>query len=350
MQTRIFFKESRRFLKENKKRIMLFTILGAVIFALFILVNLMKNNDSSSLENARTEEISDMAEFSIYIEKKDWIPFNNNALLEKVLFSEKPVKKVEQETGIKFANLLELQKEEEFIPTGEDRGVIGVLRDVTNEAMVFQVKIGTEKDNMEVANYYFDMIMNNEVDILKDKKIYVLNAPEIKELTQQDLAFVEENNNEISPLVLIIQLFVSLFAGFILGVLVSIFYHIFNKKISYAFNYNIDEKDIFLIERESQDKFIYDIINPKNEDKIIVVENSLPSKVLNKLSSPDQKVITTTNLIEIDPKIEMAEIVFVIVENNTTKFWYNSQREYLKRFDSKIKIVQVPNSILEENK
>lgn len=350
MQTRVFFKESKRFLIENKKRILLFTILGAVLFTVFTAVNLITNNDDSSSKDEQTEDIKDMAEFSIYIEKKDWIPFNNNALLEKILFSEDPIKKAESETKIEISDLLEKQEEEEFIPTGEDRGVIGVRRDVTNEAMVFQFKVGTKKENLKLANYYFDTIMNDELEILNDKKIYVLSAPEIIELTKEDTAFIEENSTTISPLLLIVELIVSVFAGFVVGVLISILYHVFNKKINYAFNYNIDEKDIFLMERESQDKFIYDIINPRSEDKIIVVENSLPSKILNKLSAPNQKVITTTNLIEIDPKIEMSEIVFVLVENNTTKSWYNTQREYLKRFDSKVKVVQVPNSILEENK
>lgn len=349
MQTRVFFKESKRFLKENKKRILLFTILGAVLFVLFTAVNLIKNNDDSSTDTAQTEEISDMAKFVIYIEKNDDTHFNNNVLLEKLLFSNEAVKVAEKETGVEITDLLIEQEETEFVPTAEDRGAIGIVRDLSNETMVFQFKVGSEEDNMKVANYYFDKIQNNEVDLLKDKKVYVLNTPEIKELSQEDTVFIEESTEIVSPLLLIVELVVSLFAGFIVGILISILYHIFNKKINYAFNYNIDEKDIFLMERESQDKFIYDIIHPKSEDKIIVVEHSLPSKILNKFSTPNQKVITTTNLIEIDPKIKIPEIVFVIVENDTTKSWYNTQREYLKRFDSKIKIVQVPNTILEEN-
>lgn len=346
MQTRVFFKESKRFLKENKKRILLFTILGAVIFALFTAVNLIKNNDDST-ENAQTEEISDMAQFVIYIEKNDDTHFNNNVLLEKLLFSNETVKVAEKETGVEITDLLVEQEETEFVPTAEDRGAIGIVRDLSNETMVFQVKVGSEEDNMKVANYYFDKIQNNEVDLLKDKKVYVLNTPEIKELSQEDTAFIEETTKTISPLLLIVELVVSLFAGFVLGVLVSILYHVFNKKISYAFNYNIDEKDMFLMERESQDNLVYDITNPKSEEKIIVAEHSLPSSLLNNVSTKSQKIMTTSNLIEISPKLDIEEIVFVIVENNTTKAWYNTQREYLKKFDSAVKIIQVPESIFE---
>lgn len=346
MQTQVFFKESKRFLLENKKRILLFTFLGAIIFAIFTAVSFMKYGNESLSKEAKNDEVNNFAEFSLYIEKQDWIPFNNNVLLEKIFFSENSVKEAELETGVEITDLLEAQEEQEFIPTGEDRGVIGVLRDVTNEAMVFQVKIGTEKENLEVANYYFDKIMNNEIELLNDKKIYVLSSPKIIELSQEEAAFIEEENSTtVSPLLLIIEFLISLFAGFLLGVLISIFYHVFNKKINYAFNYNINEEDIFLMERQSQDRLVYDVINPKNEEKIIIAEDLLPSKFLNKVTESSQSIITTTNLIEISPRLKIPEIVFVIVENSTTKSWYNTQREYLKRFDSKVKVVQVPESI-----
>ena len=350
MQTQVFFKEAKRFLIENKKRILLFTIFGAVIFALFTAVNLMKNNSDSMSEDTQTEKISDMAEFVIYIEKNDDTHFNNNVLLEKALFSDEAVKAVETETAVEITDLLAEQVETEFVPTAEDRGAIGIVRDLSNETMKFQFKVGSEKDNLEVANYYFDLIMNNEVDLLKDKKTYVLSAPEIKELSQEDTVFIEENTKSVSPILLIIELLVSLFAGFVLGILVSIFYHIFNKKINYAFNYNIDEKDIFLMERESQDRFIYDIVNPKSEDKVIVIEQALPNELSNKISKQPQKIITTSNLIEISSKLDIPEIVIIIVENTTTKFWYNTQREYLKKFNSAVKIIQVPESIFKEKK
>lgn len=350
MQTQVFFKESKRFLLENKKRILLFTILGAVIFALFTVVNLITNNSDSSSEDTQTEEIIDMAEFVVYIEKNDDTHFNNNVLLEEALFSDESVKTVETETGVEITDLLAEQEETEFVPTAEDRGSIGIVRDLSNETMKFQFKVGTEKENLDVANYYFDKIMNNEIELLADKEIYVMNAPEVKELSQADTAFIEENTKTISPLLLIIKLLVSLFAGFVLGVLVSIFYHVFNKKINYAFNYNIDEKDIFLNERESQDKFIYDVVNPKSENKIIISEQSLSNELINKISKQSPRIVTTSNLIEISSKLDIQEIVIVIVENKTTKFWYNTQREYLKKFDSAVKIIQVPEAILKEEK
>ncbi|MBT2731094.1 hypothetical protein [Carnobacterium sp. ISL-102] len=350
MQTQVFFKESKRFLLENKKRILLFTILGAVVFALFTVVNLITDNSDSSSEDTQTEEISNIAEFVIYIEKNDDTHFNNNVLLEEALFSDEAVKIVEKETGAEITDLLTEQEEIEFVPTAEDRGVIGIVRDLSNETMKFQFKVGTESENLKVANYYFDMIMNNEVELLSDKKIFVLNSPEIKDLTQADVTLIEESNNVISPLLLVVQLVVSLFAGLILGVLVSILYHVFNKKINYAFNYNINEKDIFIMERESQDKFIYDIVNPKSEDKIMVIEQALPNELVNKLSEQSQKIMTTSNLLEISSKVNAPEIIIVIVENTTTKFWYNTQREYLKKFDSAVKIIQVPESIFKEEK
>lgn len=346
MQTQLFFKEAKRFLKENKKTILIFTFLGVVIFALFTTISLMNSDDGSSPQDSENREVSNMAEFSLYIEKPDWIPFNNNALLEKIFFSETAVKQAELETGVEISDLLEAQEEEEFIPTGENRGVIGVVRDVTNEAMVFQVKLGTEKDNLEVANYYFDKIMNDEVELLSDKKIYVLGSPEIIDLTKENAAFIEENNPVVSPLVLIIELLVSLFGGFLLGILVSILYHVFNKKINYAFNYDVSQNDIFLLERQSKDKFIYDVINPKNKDKVIIVEHILPDKLVNDITESSKDTIITANLIEVTPELHISEIIFVIVEGKTTKSWYNTQREYLKRYDSKVKVIQIPETIL----
>ncbi|MFL2120878.1 hypothetical protein [Marinilactibacillus psychrotolerans] len=345
MRTKVLFNEGKRFLKENNRKILLFTLLGAIIFAIFTATNLILDDEDSGLETEQTEEKNNVAEFTIYIEKEDETYFNNNVLLEAMLFSEDAIKVAEKATNVEISELLLEQKNSDFVLTDTDRGIIGVVRDLSNETMVFQFKLENRSDSLKVANYYFDRITNNEIKFLEDKEIFVLSTPEIQELSQAENSLLEENENSVSPLLLIIKLLVSLFVGAVLGVVVSIFYHIFNKKINYAFNYHIGENEIFLVERENQDKLVYDIINPKSEEKIVVTEHTLPSDLLNTLSNSNSKISVTKNIVEVNTNVNIPEIVFLIVENETTKKWYDIQREYLKRFDSNIKIIQVNKKI-----
>lgn len=330
---------------ESKKIILICMLASIVLFAAISSVSMFSNSDEE--DDVLTKNIESMAEFTFYIEKDDQTQFNNNPLLEDMIFTNENLQSAEAETGVEITDVLLEQEELEFIPTTEDRGVLGIYRDLSNETMVFQVKIGNEKEQMAIANHFFDKISNNEIPFLEDKVLYVVGQPETTEIVNESTVLGESQDNTVSPMLLIIMFIVTLILGFILGVVAAAIYHIFEKKINFAFNYNIEEKDILLIERTDINNVKYDIANPKVGTKILVTDFDLSNSLKKQLSDNSIEVIVTSNLIEIDPNISISEIIFLVVENHTEKTWYYSQREYLKNFTSLVKVIQVPKKILD---
>lgn len=345
MKTRIFFKELKRFFIESKKIILICMLASILIFAGISAVSVFRDS-SDDKDNLSIENTEEMAEFTFYIEKSDQTQFNNNPLLEDIIFTNENLKIAENETGVEITDVLLKQEEVEFIPTPEDRGVLGIYRDLSNETMVFQVKVGNKAEQLAIANHFFEKIVNNEIPFLEDKTIYIVERPETTEILNDSSALTESTDKTVSPLLLVIMSIAALLLGFILGVIISVLYHIFERKINFAFNYNIEEEDILLIERNDIENVKYDIMNPKVGTKVIVSDFIWKDETTKQLTDDSTEIIITSNLIEINPQLPISEIVFLVVEKQTTKEWYYSQREYLKNFKSSVKVIQIPKKIL----
>ena len=346
MSTMMYYKEIKRFLKENIKFI---TIVAIVVSSLFFgFLRFFMDSPTANDIEVHSTNIDDLnvrnAQFRVYIENPHDTVFININLLEKVLFSEENIKAAETAIGIDIQTILDEQETAGFIGTQTDRGAIGIGRDPMTDTLVFTTKIGTEEDRLKTAEYFFDFLNDNELPVLNGKRVVVIETPHLHEYTELEL----KAGNAIEAtksfsFTVIIEAILSLFVGTILAIMMVFFYHMNTNKINYGFNYFVRPQDLLVIENNPE-KILPLISEPISEDKIIVSQAELPRRVIDGLDNID---VVTANLLEIDSKKVTSEIIILVVEGLTSKGWYSEQLNFLKRLETKVRIIQTSKDSIE---
>lgn len=349
MRTRTLWEEIKRFISDNNKLILLFMLIGSIIYSGFIIWNTFINDtdletDVEDIEQLDFDTIDTYATFSFYVEKEDGSVFNYNALLEDMYLDEANIELAEFETGIEISKYINKQEEEDFVLDEHNRGFIGIRRDFTNESMVFEVKLGTESQQLELADYYFDEIVNTENEFFENKTLYVIERPNVVEVEDlEDINNIEEADSNIVDTV--IGLIIALVASLLISILCLYLKSALSSTISYAFDYEVEQKDLIIIERNNLESVKEEIVKPNSFSKIIV---SPDNSILNKLDISNNKNISIAkDLLEIDTNKEIDEIVILVKEKYTTKDWYNRQRDYHNRIDGALKVIQYPSSLID---
>lgn len=350
MTTRMYINEIKRFLKENIKLILLLSIIGAGLFLGFRYVLLGTDTPeevASSLESKTSDISTRYAQFMIYVEKNDDVPFLNNALVEKLLFTPDHIANVEQQVGIEVQPLLEMQELQEFPATPTNRGVIGFERDPVTDSLKFVTLIGSEEERLQTAQYFFNLIQSEEIEFLSDKRLTIVEEPHLHEYTPDELRKAEQASSALlaegnSQMMLVIEVLLSIIVGLIVGVVLTVFYHIYTSKINYGFNYYVSDKDLFIIARDSVKEFVYAVIEPNAGKKLVVTQIEMPEGISKELNN---SILQTHDTLTIAPEEEFLEVVLVVIEGKTDKEWYTKQLNYARRLNSNIKVIQTSNEI-----
>lgn len=343
MPSRVFFQEIKRFFKENVKIYFSFLLLGLLSFGIMIFFQSMNGKDKTSVE---IDEDARMSTFVFYVENSEQYVYNNSNFLDTVFLDKKYVEEAEKATGIELSKLIDEQLESDFIPTLLDRGYIGVGRDVHDETMLFQAKLGSEKDNLAVANYYYNLIVNEEIPFLDNKNVYIVKEPYLVELEEENIA---PSTTELEPSILVLILKGVIFSavGLLIGIIFAFLYHLLTNKINYSFSYEVEKDDLFFIERSDRNQLISLMVNPDFGEKIILSQYDLPVKLKEELgSNSENRIVYSNQLLKENPNKHYDEIIFCIVESKTDKQWYYQQRESLKNFNNHIKVIQIPNELI----
>ncbi|APZ49221.1 hypothetical protein BW721_05750 [Jeotgalibaca sp. PTS2502] len=355
MTTRIYYREVKRFLKENIKLIFLVSIIGSVLFGVFLKFS-METSEDEHLPDSVAEEINDTsiryAQFRIYVESPYDTVFINNNLLENILLTESNIKEIEQKTGLEIQPILEEQILNEFFPTLTNRGALGLGRDPMTDTLVFQAKIGTEEQRLQTAEYFFGIIESDQIELLSDKKVTIIEEPHLHEYTPAEILEAETvspTKIDNSLMFILIEILLALFVGVVIGIVFAAFYHIYTKKINYAFNYYVGKEDLLIIERKILNDFLFAVVEPNIGNKLLVSEKKLPNKLLEELNEhaiDSATFIEVCNVLEVDPEENISEVVVLIIEGETNKSWYNDQREFIKRLNKNVKVVQTSQNIV----
>lgn len=345
MSSRVFFREFGRFLKENRMIYFAFAVVGIALFGIIQFVETI--NIDKEAESIHIQENARMATFVFYVENTDQGVYTNSNFLDSVFLSSEFINGAERNTDIEISELIEKQLESGFVPTLLDRGYIGVGRNVHNETMQFQVKLGTEEENLAVANYYFDLLVNDEIPFLQNKTIYIVNEPYLVELSEENISASNQTSSDSSLPILILKGIIFAGGSLIVGILSMFLYHFFTNKINYAFSYEFDVSDTFFVIRKNNAEFESTIANPNYGKKLVLSQENFSDQVkLNMTGGKAENYYFSNQLILENPAEEFNEIVFIIVENQTDKEWYYKQREVLKNFSNPVKIIQIPPSML----
>lgn len=345
-----------RFIKENILRIVIATVIFAVISVLCIQFLLprfdraLMDDEADQLTISQeqykqsTDYLADIyavepAEFDLFVQIGDGSTFGNSFIYDEFFSRPDIVEKVEERSGVSFNETLASEKRLNIKKDADYRGSIASIKNSSTDMMTVRIQVGqTAEENLKVAQVYQELVESNDLPFAKNLTTTIMRNTESGEMLDEDNQMMVSSPEILSGLNSVtieggsstsqLGLFtvISLILGFIFVTAVLFIIQLFKKKISYAFQYSWDFKDTHVIYRPSQtDLSLENVIQYPALDKRIVVT---------------QDDATTLNtLIKVSKAPE--EIVLLIKAGYTEKDWYNEQYHLAEVLGSQIKIVQV---------
>ena len=358
--------EIKRFLDDNKINIIKFSILFAILFA-GIMFLLKSDTEESKIETEEDVQISpeeflnesQPAYFQMFIQEQDGRSFSNNSIISQYFKLSSVKKNVLEDTGI------DLEKIEEDLldEIAESMDLIQVTRNDHSNLITASFNLGNQRQNVILANYYFDLIIDGELEFLNNKTIHVFSNPQIAKLvdaSESDERITEDvlvSGNRV--LQIIYSLTRNLIIGLILGAVFSsgifLLINLYSKKINYSFSYDIDDDTDFVLydwELNNENEVLQFVAVPMKRNKLIVSERELDTfskklvadnKNISFENSDKHKTLLTElrTLSEVDLQMNISEIVLVIQPGVTTRKWYKTQQKYTSIYKFPTKVVQI---------
>lgn len=352
----IYISEFLKFFRDKFKKILLVTLILTVIF-LFLFRSLSSTRTPGEIEsdeqiNESTPLVSQVmpAHFQFFIEYEDDDTYTNNLLIEQYLLTEEVLREASQEIEIDLIEIIKNSNNEievNYKETGLSK-VIGVVRNDSNHLMELSVDVGDEKNNLKIAQYYYEYILNDNIPFLTDKEIYIFKEPTIRDIDSLDSAILSEEisvNNEES---IIKDLIISGVMGLLFTVLFFFVKTFFSEKLVYAFSYLLEDKDVFLlIDEDNLDELSMILSTPESSNIIIIRENKRRSSLeLDNIYTKifyENSVQEVENIIEIKEDSNIERLIYLIEEGETSRDWYNKQR----RLDG---LTNIPTYVVQLNK
>jgi len=370
METELTTKDLKLFLINSKKIIFLVTIFTMIISTVFIgyreITNYFSINESSSEEQKINNEIeiqklleTDPEElttdeentvnrylsegayfFRLFIENPDYNSFGRSNLLLEALINEDTLELATKNLD----NKININPEY----------MIHVQQNTENMLHTFVFTTGNKLESKELAESYFQLITNKELEILKDRRIYIFDSPtliNIKDKKNEELDIAPPKPNIYRALAsILITLGISFVFGVFFGVFIAFVKEKFNNKIGYLFNYGLSSNSRILNvdnnEKINNEQLKYALVEPSLSKSIILYEPTQKnSNMINKIKenkmNTDIEFTFVTNILEVNPRIDFDEIVLLISIGSTSRKWYNNQLEYLNNNKLSKKIIRL---------
>lgn len=357
----IYIVEINRFLKANIKFIIGTTlILGLLIAGL----NVLLNQTSESVDTGQEAEVvesqgvfsegSRPAFFRFYIENSDGYTFSNAVTLDQLFNLERVYKNVHTETAIDIKKIKETAAKKGNV----DFSPVGVAVDYDSYIFLATFETGDNAKNLSLANYYYNLLLNNEFNILQNHTIYSIVEPRLVDDVEEEVeeeSGQEEMQGEIidqtkkTSVDLIKEIVISLIIGFILAAVLStgiiLLKELFGKKLNYFFGYDGESFDEYIVydkqfENEESVQYFVGLNNSLN--KLVLMEseiNNTEKEILFKNSDFNfdfSQSITSTNISN-----KYDEIILIVKPRSTTRKWFNNQKNLIGLHDAKTKLVQM---------
>lgn len=365
MNSTNLFKEIKRFFIENLK-----LIIGVAIVSLlgFLIYNYVSFQGETVTENEEeetevTHEIPEhIARFRFYVESSIGEHIGNANLFQIVLLNDDVISQVELETGTSIQQYLEWQEEIDFSRSVEDPGAIGLTRDGNSETIIFKTRIGTEEDSLAIAEAYYALLENGELEFFENKEVYMLEQPylDIPEEAELSATYprnqinrmfsekIEENEVSFVDGALVGQSLIAVIAGLIFGTIIAYYKSQASKQINYLFNYEVKKDDLFFLVN-NKDDLAKILLNPVNVNRVVLSEQNNAQASLKQMNVAHSDMTFDDSLLTRLPADQYEEVTLLIEEGQTSKEWYYQQREILKNyFSGTIKLIQFKNENISE--
>lgn len=365
MDSATLISELKRFVKDNRKAMALLTI---IVLAAFLGVSVFSASIKEKLETPSLLEntVESPAIFQFYVLNEDGTTYENSALLEEYFLLDGIVNEVEKETGVPLKEKLEEQEKSGFIKTQYDRGIVGISRNGSSNVFTANAKVGTAEENLAVMEAYFDYLTSETMPVLQGKQLNILRDPENKDYSlgnEGEIVGVDGDAGVLTPKKLLLLGIVGLFGGFIFAFFVCLIYQMLKKVITYSFSFSWEEQDTFLYyskkkkdEKDNQNYWRQLILHPASDLKVILSEQELEQPYVDALADTKKvaflkkseelqegknNVLLVNDILQMDPLLDVKECIIVVESGKTHKEWYRRQKEQLKNYQSRIKIIQV---------
>lgn len=344
--------EIQRFLKDNIKIIAIFGIIFALVLGgLGAFMTGSSNNAPEGMEALEEEAIETAVAFDFYIEDAEGNMYTNEGIIEEYFRSPNVLEMLNSDAGIDLKQI-ELENYEKnqqvlsnFLPTElmEQSQIISVTQSNSTGLLTFVASSDDKSLNEKLATYYYGKL--SSIPFVDEDNLYVFDGPYNVKDKQID---EEEEETGISIKSLIKYAVIGIILGIVVGIGLALINALFGKKLNYAFGYAIDDSLDFMIydEKLNNSDEIANFVNfPYFKNKVILSENGKGlnvSDIQEKISENDFKVIP--NIADDSVKnltTESTEVIMVVLPNETSRKWFNTQIRLMKLDNLSLKIIQV---------
>lgn len=326
-------------------------LLGTVLILLLVLFFTKRKYD---VELESVQELSEVtiieldsapANFKFYIENQREDIFTNSSIVEEYLNRPELLKVASKETSTELFEFVKETNNSAIVDYNESgkTKIIGISKNGDSHLQEFYVNIGNEKDNLKIADFYFEYLTSDNVPFLMDKNIYVLQTPKIKQLDEIDQVNVINSNN-INNYNLQKNLIIGVILGGVISFGVLMAFTFSSKKLVYSFSYSLRADDFFILLDDKLDNNteLENIFENSNQNLVVLSEKSLLD-IFDFTQQSNDLYAQHNSILEIGNMDSIKRLVYVIEENNTSREWYNIQRQ----LDTAYKI---PTIIIQINK
>lgn len=345
MNNQIMIYELSKLFKKNKRSI----IISMFVFALLIfggvsalnyLSDSTKNEDS--LPSFQNNE-NNPGIFRMYVEQEDGTIYINSMIIEEYMLLPEVLKQAESETGVEITDVLLEEIQENFVKTQYDRGALGLSRNGSTHIFTFTTNVGTEEENLKVAEFYYNYILSENINMLDNKLVYIVSEPEIynpESFAASDIQIdVQKDNGSSSIMSILMTIIGSLLASLILAILFVTVKQLLNKKINYAFSYGVADTDRLVLVDSNDTKNVLRLIkNSRQKQLLLISEFDIPLELKNEIENiPGVLVVHHVDELDVDYDISLP---YLFVESGkTNKKWYREQFKKLHLYTDMLTVI-----------
>lgn len=361
--------EVKKFIKHNFKKIITYSlILGTVLGALLFFLNREPASNLDSQGNKITE--NSVAHFQYYSEREDGSALTNLSVVREYFSREEIIEDWANEFDIPKENIaiedelifsdelaLELENSEEIEEvddvvaiSDEDKDIVNINMYKGDYSHLFTLTVTSQDEqlSLDIAEYYYNLIDNDEVPFYHDKHVYIFTEPKISEslIRVDDTVEIElTENNSVG----VINIIVGYILSFILVTSIYILGSLFSNKLYYSFSYLWDEKHLFLLfdpEQNNTKELTQFLSYPEAKEKVLLSENKISDNIYNLLSQSLPINVDSLpvhhNVTDFNMNQGIDEIVILVNEGKTSRKWYKEQQNLLSIYNhALVKIVQI---------
>lgn len=353
--------EIKRFLVKKIKLIVSSAIIfGIALAALGYFKQINAETQEKDVVNDESE-VSDYldsraAYFRFYLEKPDGDPFRKVGTIQELFTTDEMYEELYRDEQIDLESIEETIREE----TGQTEfNSIDTFQDDSNNMYVIRFETGENKRNLDLANYYYELLLNGKFEMLNNLNIYSITSPKlVKKVTDAELEEQKiSSEKNISLKNIFLYFVIGAIGGTVFIFITLIILELYSKKLNFSFAYIADESnDFIVVDKKLENKMMVGnyVGRPFGNKKIVLSEVSLGKDAKttlignknneitfdeiqkNKLTLVEENTLNNIKLMN-----NYVEVIIVVFPGITTRKWYETQRMLCKLYELPVKTVQL---------